>query len=229
MNAHNQPTRSLLATLSVALSVTLAALLSAPPILAAEAADPAAAIDGISATERLESIAPQLSIAVDNGHTTAAAGDRLTYTISVQNLGTAEVADLHVTQSMPTGLKFVSADSAGTAKAGSVHWTLDLKTAGETKVHSTMTVADTPRELLRMATVACASTSADDPPIVCASHSDQLPAGAAAEAASARSAAPSPDGLNPWYLALGLGVIVAALIVVLVIRRRRTLQSTQTR
>jgi uncharacterized repeat protein (TIGR01451 family) len=226
MKAHNQPTHSLLAVLGVALGVTMAALLSTPPVLAAEATDTAPAIGARSATEGLASSAPQLSIAVDNGHTTAAAGDRLTYTISVQNLGTADVTDLHVTQSMPAGLKFKSADSAGKPKAESVNWTLDLKAADEIKVHSTMTVANTPRELLRMATVACASTSADDPPVVCASHSDQLPAGAAAEAASARSAAPGSEGLNPWYLALGLGLVVAALVVVVVIRRRRTLQST---
>jgi uncharacterized repeat protein (TIGR01451 family) len=201
MKAHNQP---ILATLGVTLGVTVAALLAAPPVLAAPAP-----------------VAPQLSIAVDNGHTTAAAGDTLTYTISVQNLGTTDVADLHVTQSMPAGLKFTSADSAGKPKAGGVNWTLDLKAAGHTKVHSTMTVMDTPPELLRMATVACASTSAGDPPIVCASHSDQLPAGAAEEAASARSAAPGSDGLNPWYLALGLCLVVAALVVVLIIRRRR--------
>jgi uncharacterized repeat protein (TIGR01451 family) len=210
MNAHHHPTHSLRAVLGVTLGVTVAAVLSAPPVLAGPVP-----------------IAPQLSIAVDNGHTTAAAGDTLTYTISVQNLGTADVADLHVTQSMPAGLKFTSADSAGKPKAGGVNWKLDLKAAGHTKVHSTMTVLDTPPELLRMATVACASTSADDPPIVCASHSDQLPAGAATEAASARSAAPGPDGLNPWYLALGLGLVVAALVVVLVIRRRRKLLPTE--
>jgi len=225
MNAHNQPTRSLLGTLSVALGVTLATLLSAPPILATETADPAAAIDGRPATERLASSAPQLSIAVDNGHTTTTTGDTLTYTISVKNLGTADVADLHITQSMPAELEFKKADSAGTTKTGRVHWTLDLKTAGETKVRSTMTVLDTPPELLRMATVACASTSADNPPIVCASHSDQLPAGAAAAATTAEGTAPSSGGLNQWYLALGL--LVAALVVVLMMRRRRTLQPAQ--
>ncbi len=204
MNAQHKPTRSFLAVLGVTLGVTVAALFAAPPVLAGPAP-----------------VAPQLSIAVDNGHTTAAAGDTLNYTISVQNLGTTDVADLHVTQSMPAGLKFRSADSAGKPKAGGVNWTLDLKAAGHTKVHSTMTVLDTPPELLRMATVACASTSADDPPIVCASHSDQLPAGAAAETASARNAAPGADGLDPWYLALGLSLVVAALVVVLIIRRRR--------
>lgn len=86
-----------------------------------------------------------------------------------------------------------------------------------------MTVLDTLPELLRMATVACASTSAGDPPIVCASHSDQLPAGASAAAAAAESTAPESDGLGPWYLALGVGLLLAALAVVLVTRRRRSL------
>jgi uncharacterized repeat protein (TIGR01451 family) len=221
MTVHNQPNRSLLAVLGVALGVTVAAL-AAPTALAAGGTS--------AATQGLPSSAPQLSIAVDNGHTTATAGDTLTYTISVQNLGTAGVAHLHVTQSMPAGLKFKSADSAGKATAGSVSWTLDLKTAGETKVHSTMTVLDTPPELLRMATVACASTSADDPPIVCAAHSDQLPAGVSAAAAARESTAPGSDGIDPRLLSLGIAaaaLVVAALVVVLV-RRRRTPRAAHT-
>lgn len=103
-------TLSFLAALGVTLAVTLTALWSAAPVLAAEAAP---AIGGRTATAGLAAIAPQLSIAVDNGRTTAAAGDKLTYTIAVHNLGTADIADLHVSQSMPTGLKFTSADSAG--------------------------------------------------------------------------------------------------------------------
>jgi len=228
MNTRSQPTLSFLAALGVTLAVTLTALWSAPPVLAAEAAEPAAATGGKSATAGLAAMAPQLSIAVDNGRTTAAAGDKLTYTIAVQNLGTADIADLHVSQSVPAGLKFTSADSAGKAKAGGINWKLDLDAAGETKVHSTMTVLDTPPELLRMATVACASTSAGDPPIVCASHSDQLPAGASAAAAAAEGTAPESDGLDPWYLALGVGLLVAALAVVLVTRRRRSLQLART-
>ena len=195
----------------VLVGVALAVLLTAAPAWAAgKGAEPAA-------TEP----APQLSIAVDNGRTSAAAGDTLDYAITIRNLGTTDVAGLTVTQSMPAGLSLKSADSAGTEQAGGVGWTIDLAAAGEAVLHSTMAVTDTPPELLRLATVACASMSAGGPPIVCASHSDQLPAGASAEAAAAAAAAPS-SGLLQWYVAGGIAVVLVAVSVVVVVVRRRT-------
>ena len=60
-----------------------------------------------------------------------------------------------------------------------------------------------------------ASLSASGPPIVCAAHSDQLPAGASAEAAAAPS-----SGLLQWYAAGGIAVVLIAVSVVVVVRRR---------
>lgn len=195
----------------VLFGVALAVLLTAAPAWAAG-----------TGAERDAKPAPQLSIAVDNGRTSTTAGDTLDYTITIRNLGTNDVLGLTVTQSMPAGLSFKTADSAGTEKAGGVGWTIDLATAGEAVLHSTMAVTDTPPELLRLATVACASMSPSGPPIVCASHSDQLPAGASAEAATAAAAAPS-SGLLPWYVAGGIAVVlIAVAVVVVVVVRRRT-------
>ena len=143
-----------------------------------------------------------------------AAGTGARLAITIRNLGTTDVVGLTVTQSMPAGLSLEAADSAGTKQAGGVGWTIDLATAGEAVLHSTMAVTDTPPELLRLATVACASMSANGPPIVCASHSDQLPAGASAEAA-----APS-SGLLQRYAAGGIAVVLIAVSVVVVVRRR---------
>lgn len=184
-------------TACVVAGVALAALLTAAPAWASGTA------------------APQLSIAVDNGRTSTAAGETLDYAITIRNLGTAGVKDLRVTQTMPAGLSLEKADAAGAERAGSVGWTLDLAAAGQVVVHSTMTVADTPPELLRLATVACASMSVTGPPIVCAAHSDQLPAGAAAEAAAQNP----PAGPVGWYVAGGIGLLAAASLV-LVLRRR---------
>lgn len=166
---------------------------------------------------------PQLSIAIDNGRTSTAAGDSLTYTIDIRNLGTTEVSQLGVTQSVPAGLTFESADSAGSAAAEVVTWRIDLKPSATATVHSTMTVGATPADLLRLATVACARMSSDDPPIVCAAHSDQLPAGAAAAArAQSRTAAsPSWTDSGKWYLVGGIAVLVVVLAI-LWIRRRIT-------
>jgi uncharacterized repeat protein (TIGR01451 family) len=169
---------------------------------------------------------PQLSIAVDNGHTSAAAGDSLDSAITVRNLGSTEVIGLLVTQTMPDGLAFESADADGVAGPEGVSWTVDLAPTAEAVVRSTMTVSDTPPELLRLATVVCAALPGDGPPIVCASDSDQLPAGAAAEAAAAAAedsaAASSAVAVQlRWYLVGGAVLVVAAVAVLLLMRRRR--------
>ncbi|HYQ62513.1 hypothetical protein [Actinophytocola sp.] len=166
--------------------------------------------------------APQLSIAVDNGQTTTSAGATLTYTITVHNLGATDVPGLMISQTVPKGLKPESSATATTTESGDLNWDLDLKASGVATFHSTMTVVDTPPELLRLATVACASSSDGGPPIVCATHSDQLPAGAAAARATAGQADPSSGHGWWWYLAGAIVLVVLAVAVFLVLRRRAT-------
>lgn len=165
------------------------------------------------------STAPELSIAVDNGLTSVKKGDALSYTVTIRNLGTKKVAKLRVTQTMPPGMSFASADSHGTAKAGVIGWRLDIKAGAEITLHSKATVTSTPDTLLRLATVACASVSTKGPPLVCASHSDQLPAGAAAEASVAGSGAAS-SSFGTWLVALAGMVVLGAVATVLLVRRR---------
>ena len=182
---------------------------------------------------------PQLSIALDNGHTSVVSGDTLEYTLTIQNLGAADIPGLLITQTVPTGLEFGSADSRGTVDGGNVHWTLDLKHAATDTVHTRMTVTATPPELLRLATVACASLAADGPPIVCAAHSDQLPAGAAAAVGSgATTTAPIGIGVTTaaisgsssrtwWYVGGAVGLlIVAGVAAAFVLARRRARSRT---
>ena len=167
---------------------------------------------------------PQLSIAVDNGKTSTTTGDQLDYVITLQNLGSTDVDGLLVDQSLPTGLQFGTADSGGAADAKGVNWTVDLKATQTATFHTTMTVGATPAELLRLATVACASTSAAGPPIVCASHSDQLPAGAAADAnqaAMSQPVEPTPDSNLWWYIIGAAGVLIAAIAATLMLVTRR--------
>ncbi len=199
---------------AVATAVLAATSVSAPVTTTAPAGDAAAA--------------PQLSIAVDDGKTATAEGDSLTYTVTVRNLGTTPVTGLHVTQSVPTGLTFGSADTAGVAKPGTVEWTVDLAATSEAVVHTTMTVAATPAELLRLATVACANQTSTSPPIVCASDSDQLPAGAAAgtvpPSATDAGLAPTESERSPGVLIGGLvgaALLVGILVVWLTRRPRR--------
>ncbi len=183
---------------------------------------PSVAAPGPSTTDRAKTApvaaqsGPQLSIAIDNGQTSAVTGDKLTYTVTVKNLGANAVTGLVVSQTMPTGLKLVSADSSGTAKSGKVTWPLSLKVAATATFHTTMLVGSTPAELLRLASVACASLAANGAPIVCAAHSDQLPAGAAGQAAGA------PADRTWWYVGGGIAVIVVVAAATLIVVRRRS-------
>jgi len=185
-----------------------------------------AAVGPALATSAAAPTTPQLSIAVDNGHTTTSAGATPTYTITVHNLGATDVPSLTVSQTVPNGLKPESSAAAATTESGDLNWKLDLKASGVATFRSTMTVVDTPPELLRLATVACASSSSGSgSPIVCTTRSDQQPAGAAAVRAAAAPAS-SPDGYGWWYLAADIALALLALAVFLVHRRRATRQTT---
>ncbi|MEK8104140.1 hypothetical protein NKG94_01570 [Micromonospora sp. M12] len=93
---------------------------------------------------------------MDDGRTEVAAGDELTYRLTVRNLGTTKVADIKVSQSLPTGLTLVSADR-GKTRDGAVTWATDLKVGQESTFTSVARVGETPKDLLRLATVACAT------------------------------------------------------------------------
>ncbi|MGJ6962644.1 hypothetical protein ACSDR0_12105 [Streptosporangium sp. G11] len=172
---------------------------------------------------------PTLSIDVDNGRTSAEKGDRLTYTVTVRNIGATDARGLRLTQSLPDGLRFVSADRGGRARAGEVTWAVDLKAGGNAAFHTTGEVRDTPPDLLRLATVACASAMKDDRPIVCATHSDLLPAGAAAEAKAKAARAPAPAVNRLWYAGAGAGLLVLVLTGVLTVRHTRRRASRHAR
>lgn len=165
--------------------------------------------------------APQLSIAVDNQQDATTPGASLGYTVTVTNLGTKAVKDLVISQTVPAGAALRKADPKGKVKAGSVEWKLDLPATKAATFHTTMTVGEAaPDELLRLATVACAKTSPKSAALVCASDSDQLPAGAKAEADQQRSAADPGAGQPRWWYVGGAAALVAAALLVTVLTGR---------
>jgi len=166
-------------------------------------------------------VAPRLSISVDNGRTTTTAGDVLEYSITIRNLDSTDVEGLAVTQTVPDGLRFESADAEGVLGDRSINWSATLPAGGEAVHHSKMTVLDTSADLLRLATVACAHTTTQDAPIVCASHSDQLPAGAAAEAAKIAPPPTLSSNLRWGYLTASFGLFCAGVAALVTVRRRR--------
>jgi len=168
---------------------------------------------------------PQLSIAVDNQQDGAIAGDPLAYTVTVTNLGTKAVEDLLVSQTVPAGATFTKADGTGEERSGTVQWKIDLPATEVVTFHTRMAVSRaTPDDLLRLATVACAKSSPKAAALVCASDSDQLPAGAQADERRRAAEAPSADPRR-WYAAgaaglVGAGLVAAALLVRARSRRR---------
>lgn len=163
---------------------------------------------------------PLLSIAVDDGRTSVAEGEQLTYKIKIRNLGTAEAKRLRITQSLPAGLTLVSADSGGSGDAASVAWLVDLPAGQESTLTTVATVGKTPDDLLRLATVACAATDAGAKPLVCATHSDLLPAGAAAT-----SKTDQPANRTLWYVLGAVALTLGLAALVLTRRRLRRLAS----
>jgi uncharacterized repeat protein (TIGR01451 family) len=157
--------------------------------------------------------APQLSIAVSDGHASVVAGDLLHYTVVVKNLGATKLSNLVISQSEPSGMTLLPATSVGVANRAGVEWRLSLKPNASTEVHADLRVMATPASDLRLATVACVRTSVTASPIVCASHLDQLPAGlAASDGSSSR---------GPWWYVgggSGLLIVIAGLFA---FRRRR--------
>jgi uncharacterized repeat protein (TIGR01451 family)/LPXTG-motif cell wall-anchored protein len=171
--------------------------------------------------------APRVGIAIDDGHTTVTTGNRLTYTITVQNLGSADVYGLTVTQSLPPGVELESADSSGVARDGYVRWKVSLEATAKAVVHATMTVYDTPPDQPRLASMACVSAADNQRPIVCATHSDQLSAGVAAVTAQTRTGPPaSGSRAGWWYLLGGLVMLSIGGLAVFLRRRRGTRQPT---
>ncbi len=165
--------------------------------------------------------APQLSISIDDGRTDVSRGDLLTYSIVVTNVGTKPVKGLWLTQTLPTGLRPQNVDAKGVTGKQAITWRVDVAPAAKSTVHSRMRVTSTPKDLLRLAPVACASVTRTGRSIVCASHSDQLPAGAAQESVPA-AATTSSSGFPDWgYGAFVALVLVIAGGVVLLLRRRR--------
>lgn len=170
---------------------------------------------------------PQLSIAVDDGRLSAVKGDKLSYTLTITNLGAAEVKNLQVTQTVPTTARFISADSGGAEAKGTVTWKINLKPTKKAIYHTSLAVLSSPNEVLRLATVACAKLSAKSPPLVCASDSNELPAGAAART---DSSTPTRAGVlsTPhiwWYVGGGIAVLAAlAIVLILVLTRARSIR-----
>ena len=165
-----------------------------------------------------------LRISVGDGRTTAQAGDRLAYTVLVQNSGARRTPPLKITQTLPPGLRFISASRHGVARGGIVTWNTDLPAGGHDTFSLQAQVTRSAARQSRLAAVACAALAGSRTPIVCAAHLDRLP-GALAATPDRRAASPGARTL-PSYTVGVLAVLAAAVLAILAgfrirVRRRR--------
>jgi uncharacterized repeat protein (TIGR01451 family) len=195
------------------------------PAPRAKAAHPTATTKAASpaATPRLPRV-PGLRISITDGRTTAQVGERLAYTVLVQNSGARRSPRLKITETLPPGLRFVSASSRGVARAGDVTWSADLPAGGHDTFRLQAQVTRPAARQSRLAAVACAALAGSRAPIVCAAHLDQLP-GALAAAPGRRASALTGSSL-PGYAVGVLVVLAACALAVLTglrlrVRRRR--------
>jgi uncharacterized repeat protein (TIGR01451 family) len=167
----------------------------------------------------------QLSIGVTDSRKRVQAGDLLTYAVKVDNIGKRNATRLSIVQTLPAGLKLISASRHPAVHAGQLTWRLSLAAGHTSKFRVVGKVGKTPRQLLRLATIACATAGGSHRPIVCAAHSDQLPAGAVAAAHASQAAASAKSaGSAAGYLRPAGAVLVLAIAAgggYLLVRRRR--------
>jgi uncharacterized repeat protein (TIGR01451 family) len=172
---------------------------------------------------------PTLSIGVSDGTNTAKPGDLLSYTVNIRNLGSASAPPLVVALMLPPAFKLLSASGGGAKAAGQVKWQVSLPAGHSGAFRVVGRVGSTPRQLLRLDAVACATTGKGAKPIVCAASTNELPAGAAAAAAAhARlAAAPSADHLIRYVLMSAAALVLVLVVAGLALITRRRLIATK--
>src|SRR6266536_5217071 len=137
---------------AVVLAGPLVALLS--PLLSATASATTAGPADAAAH------APELSIGVSDGRRHVQPGDLLTYAVKIHNIGKRDVPRLRIVQTLPVNMKLISATRHPARHAGQLTWQLNLPAQRTYTFHVVGRVGQTPRQLLRLATIACANIGA---------------------------------------------------------------------
>jgi len=123
---------------------------------------------------------------------------------------------------VPTGSSLRSSAPDGRRRQDRVQWTVDVAPGKPVTLHTSLAVGQRlPADVLRLATVACAQLPSASTPLVCASDSNELPAGAALGVQQRELDAPT-SALPSWwpYAAGGAGLAVLAGVAALLLRRR---------
>ena len=99
---------------------------------------------------------------VKSGPAAVNAGDTITYTVQVTNLGPSDAASVVITDTLPATGTFVSASNSGTNAAGVVTWpTVATMTSADTVSYTVTFVAPTTGTLTNVASATTATTDTD--------------------------------------------------------------------
>ncbi|MCH6201030.1 gliding motility-associated C-terminal domain-containing protein [Aquiflexum sp. LQ15W] len=105
---------------------------------------------------------PELTVLKSAEAPKVSPGNTITYTITVFNLGTADAKDVVVTDILPVGTTFLSADSGGTHSNGTVTWTIaDLPIGEQVELKLTVTANEDLTDGTQISNVASAVSPAD--------------------------------------------------------------------
>jgi uncharacterized repeat protein (TIGR01451 family) len=117
-------------------------------------------------TGEITSIYPPADLRLEKGHHPGlvVAGRRLTYTLRVSNLGPSDASDVVITDSLPSGVEFVSATPPAPAHSGVVTWyTPTLPSGASWELELVVRVTPSITGSLTNVAVAHSSTSDNDP------------------------------------------------------------------
>jgi uncharacterized repeat protein (TIGR01451 family) len=200
-----------------------AAAVLSPPV-AASAKPTATASASVRATTPA---GPALSIGISDGTSTAKPGDVLSYKVNIRNIGSASAPPLEVALTLPPAFKLLSASGDAAQAAGLVKWRVSLPAGHSGDFRVVGRVGPTPRQLLRLDAIACATAAKGAKPIVCAAASNELPAGAAAAAHARLAAVPAADHLIRYVLITAAAVVLVGVVAGLALITRRRLITTK--
>jgi uncharacterized repeat protein (TIGR01451 family) len=165
-----------------------------------------------------------LTISVTDGRHSVRVGDLVRYTIKIRDIGQAGVRGLRIVDTLPSGMKLISATGHYASHASKLTWPVNLPAGRTSTFRFTGRVGPTPKQLLRLATIACASRKGSVAPLVCAAHSDELPAGAVAAAARTGQSPPGSPASHSGAFSFGVVALLLTLAAAatswLVLRRR---------
>jgi uncharacterized repeat protein (TIGR01451 family) len=166
-----------------------------------------------------------MSIDLTNGVDTVTSGTKLTYTVTVENRGTADLADLRIEQQLPRGASAAAAGQRAKVADGKAVWTTDVRARDKTVLTSSATVGTERSGAMRAASTVCAYLPGSEVPVVCSSDMDLLPSGPQMEDAATVL---SPDGRNTLLgtdrnvaISAFAGTALLAAGAVVALRRRR--------